>query len=71
MRYFVYEYKREVNRGKAMKEFPLKVLKAGERKSFQLNVQAPDAPGNYRYRVGIYNGIFDEQNTNFQKLNVK
>jgi hypothetical protein len=71
LRYFIFEYKKEVKRGMAMTEFPLKTLKAGETKSFQIEMQSPKIPGNYRYRIAIYNGIFDEQNANFQKLKVK
>ena len=65
------EYKREVKKAKAMAEFPLKELKAAERKTFEIEIEAPDIPGKYRYRIGIYNGIFDEQNSNFQKMVVK
>ncbi len=71
LRYFIFEFKKEVKRGLAMPEFPLKSLKAGETKSFQIEIQAPETPGKYRYRISIYNGIFDEQNANFQKLVVK
>jgi hypothetical protein len=71
LRYFIFEYKREVKRGLAIPEFPLKSLKAGETKSFQVEINAPENPGKYRYRIAIYNGIFDEQNANFQKLIVK
>ncbi len=68
LRYFVFEYKSEVKRGLAMKEFPLKNLNAGEKKSFKIEIQAPENTGKYRYRIAIFNGVFNEQNTNFQKL---
>ncbi len=71
LRYFIFEFKKEVKRGLAIPEFPLESLKAGETKSFQIEMEAPDTPGKYRYRIAIYNGIFDEQNSNFQKLIVK
>ena len=54
-----------------MPEFPLESLKAGEKKSFEISMQAPEIPGKFRYRMAIFNGIFDEQNANFQKLIVK
>lgn len=73
LRYFIFQPNRNelIGSGQALPEFPLQILKAGEKRSFQVNFKAPAESGKYRYRFSIYNGIFGEQNCNFQKLTVK
>ena len=71
LRYFIFEFKRQVKWGSASKTFPLERLKAGERKTLSVELETPEIPGKYRYRIAIYNGKFNEQNSNFQKLIVR
>src|SRR5690606_25099298 len=73
LRYFIFQPNRNelIGSGQALPEFPLQILKAGEKRSCQVNFKAPAESGKYRYRFSIYNGIFGEQNCNFQKLTVK
>lgn len=73
LRYYIFEKDRNnlLGKGLAATVFPLGKLKPGESQVVQIELQAPETPGKYRYRIGIFNGIFDEQNTNFRKLTVK
>ena len=71
LQYVVYEMKRQLLKEKAIAEFPLERLAPGEEQLVQVSLQAPDTPGNYRYRFAIYNGLLEERNCNFQQLLVE
>ena len=54
-----------------MENFSIKKLAPQEKIELTAQLQAPEEEGIYRYRFAIHNGISDERNCNFQKLEVR
>ncbi len=71
LQYVVYEVKRQLLKGKAIPDFPLQSLAAGEERLIEVSLKAPEEEGNYRYRFAIFNGLLEERNCNFQQLLVE
>ena len=70
LRCVVFEKKKSKLNQLAVENFSIKKLKPQEKIELTVQLQAPEQAGIYRYRFAIHNGISDERNCNFQKLEV-
>ena len=70
LRCVVFEKKKSKLNQLAVENFSIKKLEPQEKIELTAQLQAPDKEGIYRYRFAIHNGISDERNCNFQKLEV-
>ncbi len=50
--------------------FTVDEIKPGDCVPMTIPITAPDQAGEYRYRLSIYNGVYDERNDNFHPLEV-
>ncbi len=68
--YVVFHYKKWIQQSKKRTALPVTSLEAGGCASVKLPLVAPPEPGKYRYRMSLFNGIYDERNDRFHPLEV-
>ena len=72
LNYLVFKKDNVFLRGKALSELPFDHLKGGETQRWDVVLQSPDQPGEYRYRYGFeIEGLFVGRNGNFNPLEVE
>ena len=68
--YVLFQHKQLMTQSKHRMRLAEKEIGVGDCIGLTLPLVAPEKRGEYRYRMSIFNGVYDERNDNFHKLEV-